>query len=250
MKIGIMGAMTEEVDLILKKLMTDVSTLKYGSRTYHCGKIDKHEVILVFSRYGKVAAATAATTLITKFKIDQLIFTGVAGAVSKDLNVGDIVISDKLYQHDMNAYPLFPEHEIPLTGITFFSADSALIKKAKLSATKVLSKTKDKASIETFEKLGISFPNKCVVGTIASGDKFISSVDQTKDIINKKPKTVAVEMEGAAVAQTCYDHKVPFVVIRAISDRADHKAHIDFQAFIEKIASHYSKNIVQNMLSY
>src|SRR3989338_2299329 len=138
MKIGIMGAMPQEVDSILSH-MTDVQKIEHGSRTYHIGKMNSHDVVLVFSRWGKVASATTATSLITEFKIDQLIFTGVAGASSATLNIGDVVVSSQLYQHDMDARPLMPRHEIPLTGITFFKADAALVKKAHSAAQALLS---------------------------------------------------------------------------------------------------------------
>ena len=111
MKFGIMGAMPEEVDTIRQR-MRAVTEVHSGKRSYYQGKIADHDVVLVFSKCGKVAAAATATSLIEKFAIDQLIFTGVAGAVSSDLNIGDIVISTQLYQHDMDASPLFEKYEV------------------------------------------------------------------------------------------------------------------------------------------
>lgn len=106
MKIGIMGAMTQEVSLIAESLVNK-NLVDLGNRSYHTGQIDEHDIFLVFSRWGKVAATSTATTLITKFEMDLLIFTGVAGAIDAELNVGDIVIANQLLQHDMDARPFF-----------------------------------------------------------------------------------------------------------------------------------------------
>ncbi len=246
MKIGIMGAMPEEVD-VLRKQMTDISEVDYGGRKYYLGKINNTDVVLVFSRWGKVAAAASATSLIDKFEINQLIFTGVAGAVSPKLKIGDVVIGEEFYQHDMNASPLFAKHVVPLTGITFFKADSALIRRAEAACKDVLESPPENLSA-FLKEFNINKP-EYVVGTIASGDQFVSDSKVTQAILSDQPKTVAVEMEGAAVAQVCHDHKIPFVVIRTISDLANHSAHIDFPQFIEKIAKHYSENIITHMFS-
>lgn len=247
MKIGIMGAMPEEVDSI-KKLMTEVRASEHGSRRYYSGKINDVDVVLVFSRCGKVAASTTATSLITSFGIHQLIFTGVAGAAASALNIGDIVIAEQLYQHDMDASPLFPKHEIPLTGHTFFKADAMLREKAYLACDHVTTHLSSTVSANALSHFGITVP-KAVVGTIGTGDRFIASVDATKAILAERPETLAVEMEGAAVAQVCQDFYIPFVVIRTISDKADHSAYIDFPKFIAEVAAHYSEHIIAHMFS-
>lgn len=247
MRIGIMGAMTEEVD-ILRQQMTDISEVEHGGRKYYLGKLNKTKVVLVFSRWGKVAAAATATSLITKFRINQLIFTGVAGAVAPELKIGDIVIGEQYYQHDMDARPLFEKHVIPLTGMTFFKANTALIKKAEAACKTLLGSPVEHIGDGALKEFGINEP-KYVIGTIASGDQFIADTKKTQAILSDQPKTVAVEMEGAAVAQVCHDYKIPFVVIRTISDVADHAAHINFPKFIEKIAKHYSEHIIRDMFS-
>jgi len=243
MRIGIMGAMPEEVDSI-RAQMLDVSMTEHGGRQYHLGQLNGIEVVLAFSRWGKVAASATATSLITEFEIDQLIFTGVAGAVSPDLNIGDVVIGEQFYQHDMDARPLFNKHVIPLTGITFFKADASLIKRAEAACKNL----EDSIPAESLMEFRIKKP-KYIIGCIASGDQFIADAKKTQSILSDQPKTVAVEMEGAAVAQVCHDYKIPFVVIRTISDLANHSAQIDFPKFINQIAKHYSENIVKKMLS-
>jgi adenosylhomocysteine nucleosidase len=247
MKIGIMGAMPQEVDSILSH-MRNVDVVERGDRKYHVGKIGSHDVVLVFSRWGKVAAATTATSLVGEFRVDQLIFTGVAGASSPNLNIGDIVVSSQLYQHDMDARPLMPRHQIPLTGMTFFKADAALMKNAHAATNGLFSTLSQRIPSGELAAFGITQP-KCVLGTIATGDQFIGDAERTDAIMTEQPETAAVEMEGAAVAQVCNDYKVPFVVIRTISDKANHASAIDFPRFIENIARHYAEHIVMGMLT-
>lgn len=247
MKIGIMGAMPEEID-ILKNHMSDATAEISGGREYHCGKIGKHDIVLVFSRWGKVASATTATTLILKYNIDALIFTGVAGAVDPELNIGDVVVSSELYQHDMDATPIFEKHVIPLTDITFFTADAQLSNTA-LKAVETYLNNQQSMPSEALKKFNIDTP-KFKQGVIASGDCFVADQAQTEQLKRERPGTLAVEMEGAAVAQVCSDYAIPFVVIRVISDRADHAAPVDFDAFVKEVASHYTKNIVLSMANY
>jgi adenosylhomocysteine nucleosidase len=246
MRIGIMGAMTEEVDSIHSH-MTNVKEFEHGDRKYYIGNINSHEVVLVFSRWGKVASAATVTSLITEFKIDHLIFTGVAGAADPSLNIGDIVVSEQLYQHDMDARPLFKKHQIPLTKITFFQADPLLKEKAHRATDGLFASLTAKIPAESLARFNIREP-KCRFGTIATGDQFIYSRERTEAILADVPETVAVEMEGGAVAQVCNDYKIPFVVIRTISDKADHTSEIDFPAFINEVARHYSEHIVTGML--
>lgn len=247
MRIGIMGAMPEEVDSIYSHI-NNVKKYAHGNRQYYVGNIGQHEVVLVFSRWGKVAAAATATTLITEFKIEQLIFTGVAGAADDSLNIGDIVISDRLYQHDMDARPLFVKHQIPLTETIFFKADPNLMQKAFDATKGLFDMLTQKISASSLNRFGINAPI-CRFGLIATGDEFIYSKERTGAILASAPETIAVEMEGAAVAQVCHDYGISFVIIRTISDKADHTSELDFPAFINDIARHYSEHIVIEMLS-
>lgn len=241
MKIGIMGAMLEEVDLI-KTLMQSTDITEDGSRHYYHGTINNIDSILTFSRWGKVASSTTATALITKFGITHLLFTGVAGATHPDLKIGDIVVSDTLYQHDMNASPLFPKFEIPLTQTSFFKTSPQLKELAQKAVRKTL---ETEILAKEHASFNIEHP-KMMTGMIATGDQFIADQQKTQQLLADQPEALAVEMEGAAVAQVCYDYDIPFTVIRTISDQADHKAHIDFPLFIKDIASHYSKHIVEH----
>ena len=119
MLLGIMGAMPEELDKIIAAIV-DKTIVEKGSRLYYCGQLIGQDVVAVFSRWGKVAAATTVANLILDFKVDRIVFTGVAGAIAPDLNIGDIVIAQRLFQHDMDARPLMRRFEIPLTGKTSY----------------------------------------------------------------------------------------------------------------------------------
>jgi adenosylhomocysteine nucleosidase len=200
------------------------------------------DVVLVFSRWGKVASATTATQLINDYGVDEIYFTGVAGSLQPTLEIGDVVIGQQVLQYDVDARPLFEQFEIPLLGKKYFET-------ARKSRD-ILFKSVDSflKNYDNFidEKLAQEFNiinPKVVVGTIASGDQFISDNTSVNHLLKTLPNVCCVEMEGAAVAQVCYEYEVPFSIIRIISDKANDKASIDFKAFIEKIASHYTLHI-------
>lgn len=249
MKIGILGAMLEEVSSI-KNLMNITNEKEIGSRVYIEGSISDIEVVLTFSRWGKVASSSTTTTLINLFNVNFVLFTGVAGAVSPDLNIGDIVISKGLYQHDMDARPIFDQFQIPLTNTLVFEPEKENIAKVTVAAEKFLSEIEEKIPSELLSKFSI-FQPQVYSGLIASGDKFIHDPKNHDELTFKynNSETLAVEMEGAAVAQVCSEHNVPYIIVRTISDKADHSASIDFQSFIENISSKYSEQIVSNFFN-
>lgn len=246
LKIGIVGAMLEEVSSI-KQLMVVENETCIAGRVYLTGKINDRKVVVVFSRWGKVASASTTTTLINKFDVDFVLFTGVAGAVSKHLEIGDIVIGSGLYQHDMDARPFFEQYQIPLTNSIILSPNPTDVEKAKRAIQDFLN-TID-ISQQLLGKYSIVNPS-VHIGLIASGDKFVTTANHI-DLItnNQEDSTLAVEMEGAAVAQICEEYNIPYIVIRVISDKADHSAVIDFQSFINDIASNYASGILKAYLS-
>lgn len=244
MKIGILGAMLEEISSI-KQLMTIESEIQIGDRVYIEGKIQAFDVVLTFSRWGKVAAASTATTLIHRFHVDLILFTGVAGAVHPMLNIGDIVIGDGHYQHDMDASPLFKKYQIPLTDCILYEPPSAQISSAKNAAQRFTQKINSLISQTLLSQHAIDRPI-VYQGIIASGDLFLSDPTSHQNLsysIDDR-KTLAVEMEGAAIAQVCHEHSIPYVIIRTISDKADHSAAINFQSFVSSIASQYASGIL------
>lgn len=238
--IGIMGAMQEEIDGVAA-MMSDVQIVNHGMRTYYSGKLQNTKVVLVFSRWGKVAAATTVTNLILEFKITELIFTGVAGAIHHDLKIGDVVIAKRLIQHDMDARPLMPQFEIPLLGKTYFETRSAQLDAATEAVNFVLENKKlhELISQKDLDAFNIIQP-KLQIGDIASGDKFFSSSGDKDALLSILPEVLCVEMEGAAVAQVCYEYEIPFTIIRTISDTADEQSPVDFLAFVREVACRYS----------
>lgn len=246
--IGIMGAMPQEIDGVIR-LLENPKEVTLGMRTYTSGTINNINVVVVFSRWGKVAAAATVSTLIHVFNVTEVIFTGVAGAIDPTLNIGDIVIAKRLYQHDMDARPLMPQFEIPLLGKTFFECDTEQLKHAKEAITPLIldNGLKDLIGEKVLAQFGINTPN-LHIGDIASGDQFFANNEQKERLHNSLPTILCVEMEGAAVAQVCHEYAVPFLIIRTISDAADEQSHIDFPLFIKKVSSKYSVGIIKQLL--
>lgn len=244
MPIGIMSAMHEEIHLLHKQMEVESEVL-LGMRTYFVGKLYGKEVVVVFSRWGKVAAASTATALIVQFGVDEIIFSGVAGGLDKRLNIGDIVIGESLIQHDMDATPIFSKFEIPLMDKTYFDSDTNISKRLISAAQKYVAENKlDNVLIEEF---GLHSPT-IYIGNIASGDRFISDNAEIERFRTELPDVLCVEMEGAAVAQICYEYGVPFGIVRTISDSANDDAHIDFIRFVDKVACHYTSGIIEGYL--
>ena len=242
-----MGAMPEEIEGVVA-LLANLELTKMGKRNYFTGQINGIDVVVVFSRWGKVAAATTVTTLIHEFKITELLFTGVAGAIHSDLKIGDIVLGKRLIQHDMDARPLMKQYEIPLLSKTYIESDESHLEIATKAINKVFENKSLHTVIETeyLNEFNISKP-RLFVGDIASGDQFFSSNEQKHALNSSLPEVLCVEMEGAAVAQVCCEYEIPFSIIRTISDVADDNSHIDFPAFIQKISSKYAAEIIGNI---
>jgi adenosylhomocysteine nucleosidase len=246
MKIGIMSAMPEE-NLFMKEKMQITSTHDSAGRIYSSGKFMGKDVVLAFSRWGKIASAITALELIITHKIDLLIFTGVAGAVQCDLKAGDIIVAKDLVQHDMDAQPLYPRFEIPLIKKSFFDVDADLFEKTLQAAQAFKQNYHMFVESDLMEKFKLDKP-EIYSGTIASGDKFFNSHDQILELRSQIPGALCVEMEGASIAQVCYEHGVPFSVIRTISDAGDETAFHDFASFVRHVASPYSLGILSHLI--
>jgi adenosylhomocysteine nucleosidase len=223
--IGVIGAMQEEVELLQKTTGT-VAVKNVAGMDFYVGTYKSKETVTVKSGIGKVNAAIAAQILIDIFGVDCIINTGVAGAISKELGIGDVVISTDAVHHDFST-PGDPCGYIPRMDKQFFEADPELISTAKTAG-------------EMYCK------NKVFTGRIASGDQFISTIEQ-KNFISTNFKAMCAEMEGAAVAHTAYINNVPFVIIRSVSDSADGSAASDYSAF-EKESAVIASEIVLNMI--
>ena len=245
--IGVIGALNEEVERLGEHLDVDRS-VRIARRDYHTGLLGSQRITLVQSRMGKVAAAITATTLIRELEVDAVIFTGVAGALADELDVGDVVVATSLIQHDLQAPPgEFERGEVPLLGITELPTDHSLTEAANDASHDFLANgLSGVISNVELHNLGISQPT-AHHGCIATGDEFIHG--HLKDIVRERaPFAVCVDMEGAAVAQVCYEHDgLPLCVIRAISDRATGDAPVEFPRFRDALAQHYSYEILRRM---
>lgn len=242
--IGIISAMQEEVQALLHELK-NVTTTEKGKRTYYKGELFNKNVVIVFSRWGKVASAATTTQLINDFNLDEIIFTGVAGAIQPQLNIGDVVIGKNLYQHDIDARPFYNKFEIPILKKLFVeTADSNKLKTA--TSNFINSYASYIEPKEAFE-FNITKP-KVIEGDIACGDQFISSKEKINTLNIEIPSAVCCEMEGASVAQVCFEYSIPFSIIRIISDEANDNANIDFPRFANTIASNYALGILKNYL--
>jgi adenosylhomocysteine nucleosidase len=246
--IGIMSAMHEELAAVLAA-MPDEQRVRVAGRDFWVGHWQGHDVVAVLSRIGKVAAATTATALIERFKVDVLVFTGAAGGLASDAQVGDVVVASAFVQHDMDASPLFPKHEMPLYGRSRFDTDAGLSQALVAAASKVLSDPAQHLGAQAIADFHLLSP-RVHQGLIVSGDRFVSTTAESQALQCSLPDALAVEMEGAAVAQVCLDYGVPFAAVRTISDRADDEAHIDFNRFIRDVASRYSLAILSQWLMH
>ena len=244
-RIGILGAMKEEIDLV-KGMVTERDVVEFGNREFITGKINGVDCVVAFSKWGKVAATITATVLLTEFHVTDLFFIGTAGALADGLKVGDIVVSKRLVQHDLDARPIIKQYELPLLNKVYVDSDEALSELAGRAVRNLLAQGVEKmVGKKTVEEFGLQ--PTLYFGDVASGDQFINSVEKRNEIISGLPGVLCVEMEGAAVAQACMEFGVPFTVIRTISDTADHNARIDFGKFIAEVANAYSLAIVNEI---
>ncbi|EES58182.1 5'-methylthioadenosine/adenosylhomocysteine nucleosidase [Staphylococcus epidermidis] len=220
--IGIIGAMEEEVT-ILKRKLNDMNEINIAHVKFYVGKLNHKEVVLTQSGIGKVNASISTTLLIEKFNPEVVINTGSAGALDQTLSIGDILVSNHVLYHDANATAFGYEYgQIPQMPKTY-TTDPTLLKK----------------TMHVLEQQQLNGK----VGMIVSGDSFIGSSEQRQKIKQQFPEAMAVEMEATAIAQTCYQFKVPFIVIRAVSDLANGKADISFEEFLDKAALSSSETV-------
>lgn len=251
--------MAQELAALLAHHEGDFTPQRHAGRDFHVGHLHGEPVVLVLCGVGKVAAATTTALLAERFGVRQLVFTGVAGGLGPGVRVGDVVLGERLLQHDMDASPLFPRWEVPLTGRSEFPADAALTEALAQAAAAVLAEPghygqaaaagRSAAECDAQARaLGVQDP-LLHRGLVISGDRFVATAAESRTLQNALPAALAVEMEGAAIAQVCHDLGLPFAVLRTISDRADDSAHVDFLRFIEVVAARASAAIVGRWLA-
>lgn len=226
--IGIIGAMEEEV-AALKNKMQISGVLKKASMEFYKGTLQGKPVVVVRSGIGKVNAGLCTQILVDLFDVKMVINTGIAGSLDARIDIGDIVISTEALQHDMDATQFgYPLGQIPRMETLAFPADEAMVKAAKAACEKV------NPEIHVF------------TGRIVTGDQFVAS-SEVKDRIKENFDALCTEMEGGAIAQAAWLNKVPFVIIRAISDKADNSAQMDYPTF-EKQAILHSVRLTEEMV--
>lgn len=227
--IGIIGAMEEEISFLREK-MDIVTTKSVVGLTYYVGRYEGNNVVLVKSGIGKVNAAVCTQAMIDHFGVDYIINTGVAGGLSPELHVGDILISVDAVQHDMDTSTFGdPIGVIPRMAESYFKADEALVELAQ----------------EAAKTCGLDC--RIITGRVASGDQFIAT-QEARDKIRKTVKGDCAEMEGAAIAHACWLNRIPFLIIRAISDSANEDAGMSFDEFCV-MAAQRSSLLTETMIA-
>ena len=246
MSIAILSALPEEQQG-LSQALTQPRQIQHAGRQFTQGKLHGHDVVLAMSGIGKVAAATATTALIERFGAQRLVFTGVAGGLGEQVRVGDVVVAQQFLQHDMDARPLFERWQVPGYVSPLFACDPAMTQALQQSAQACV----DAAAHWQEPLLGDHRP-QAHAGLLVSGDQFMVSAQHSallrSELQAAQHHALAVEMEGAAIAQVCADYGVPFAAVRTISDRADDNAHVDFPAFVSAVAGRYAQYMLNHWL--
>lgn len=233
MRFGIIGAMDSEVDNLTAR-MEGVAVIEAAGRRFACGKLAGQNVVVVKSGIGKVAAAITAQLLIDRFEADTLINTGMAGGLDARLQVKDLVIATDAIQHDFDLTAFGHTHGYMFgeddTLPTRFMADAELTERARAAAARVLPEG-----------------SKAITGTVVSGDVFVDDAALKRTLISRFA-AAAAEMEGAAIAQTAVANEVPFLILRTISDLAEHQAHVSFDE-LERYAGQLAGDITVALLN-
>lgn len=227
MTIGIIAAMAEELEILLKDISLEEKNTK-ANMTFHKGKLYGKDVVAVVCGIGKVNSAVCAQILISEYKVNKIINVGVAGGIGKDIYPGDVVVAENLVQHDMDTTAFGDKMgQIPRLDTYDFKCDEELISVAKKACEEI-------SEINSF------------TGRIVSGDQFVADLEKIQ-WLEKEFEAISCEMEGASIAQVCYLNNIPFVVIRSISDNANNGAHMDYEKFTP-IAVKNSTKILKRML--
>lgn len=243
MTTAILSALAQEQGSLAQSL-ADARRVECAGRVFLSGQLQGVPVVLALSGIGKVAAATTASVLAERFGVQRMVFTGVAGGVGAGVAVGDAVVASGYVQHDFDASPIFPRWHLPGYDGARLDCDAAL--------SGLLLQAARACVVEVDGLPGTARAAQAHHGLMASGDQFVSTSAASgvlrQDLLAAGHDVLAVEMEGAAVAQVCHDYGLPFAAVRTISDRADDSAHVDFPFFIEHVASRYADFMLREFL--
>ena len=225
MKIGIIGAMDQEVKILKEKMSAPISWERAGV-LFVSGTLGKHDVIVVRSGIGKVAASVTTSLLIQQYGVNMVINTGSAGGIGEGLQVGDVVFSEKLAYFDVDVTGFGYEYgQLPAGMPLYFEASQYIIDEMKKAAQKTGQQVRS--------------------GLIVTGDSFVNSPEKIAEIKSHFPEALAGEMEGAAIAQTARQFNIPFLIVRAISDTADHQATMSFDEFIDEAGKRSAEMVIE-----
>ena len=222
-KLAIMGAMEEEIVPLLE-YFTDIKKVQYANNTYYEAKYKDIDIVVAYSKIGKVFSTLTASTMIQKFSCDRLLFSGVAGGINSELKIGDLIVANKLTQHDLDITAFGHTHGYVPGGDVYVNTDEKL----------------KNIALEVAKENNI----KIIEGVIATGDQFICD-EAKKDFIKNTFNADALEMEGASVAVVCDALNVPCLILRAISDTADMDAEFNFDKFLETSAKQSADFLVK-----
>ncbi len=245
--LAIVAALHEEIAGLID-LMPGEQRERHAGRDFWRGHLHGQPVVVVLCGIGKVAAATTAALLAERYRVGRIVFTGVAGGLGPGVRVGDVVLARQFLQHDMDASPLFPRHEVPGHGRARFEADPLVTEALELACERMLGGLPALLPPDTVQTFGLQSP-RLHQGLLLSGDRFVATTAESRALQQELPDALAVEMEGAAMAQVCHDLGVRLAVVRTISDRADDAAHVDFPLFLREVASRYSAAIIAALLT-
>jgi adenosylhomocysteine nucleosidase len=245
--VAILSAMDQESSMVAERISNRVRH-EYLGQGFLTGTIAGVEMVTATTGYGKVGAAATTASVLHRFGPRAVVFGGVAGGIRPDINIGDVVVADRLIQHDYDASPIFDPYVIPSLGVAEVASDPDLTNRLLAAAGRYLeTRANDEISVPD----GLFTLSSVTIhrGLIASGDQFLSGVVEAGNLHQRLPDVLAVEMEGAAVAQVCAERGVPFGVFRLVSDRSDQDAEVDFLSFVASVAAPLTAGIIDEFLS-
>jgi adenosylhomocysteine nucleosidase len=246
--VAILSAMDQEISMVEHRL-TRVETLEFLGQRFRTGVIAGVDVVTATTGFGKVAAAATTASVLHRFEPRSILFGGVAGGIAPQAHIGDVVVADRLVQHDYDASPIFDPFVIPSLGVAEIATDPDLTTNLVGAVSRYLQSRARYELTAMPDRVLEAADMKLHRGLIASGDRFIGDPAHAADLRRRLPGVLAVEMEGAAVAQVCAERSVPLAVFRLISDRADNEAPTDFLAFVSSVSAPFAAGIVEEYLS-
>ncbi|MBO1114107.1 5'-methylthioadenosine/adenosylhomocysteine nucleosidase [Bordetella petrii] len=248
-RLAIMAAMPKELEGLVLAMGPSISVQTVAMRDFYLGNIAGRPCVVVLSRIGKAAAAATTAILIETFKVTEIVFAGLAGGIHRSVQIGDIVVASSLIQHDLDARPLFDRYEVPMLGLAQFAPDPALSRALAGHAEAYLKELSAQGGPAPSALAAGARHPRAHLGLVATGDIFVSDPACGAEIQGRLPEALCVEMEGAAMAQVCYEFGVPYAVMRVVSDHANQHAKDHFAHFLEQWAGRYTCGVLLKFMA-